>query len=42
MAGGPRATMPLMTEFAYGYGKLDRFDLTRTSRFFAARLQLTL
>jgi phosphate-selective porin OprO/OprP len=29
-------------EFAYGYGKLDRFDLTGTSRFFNARLQLTL
>ena len=29
-------------EFAYGYGKLDRFDLTGTSRFFNVRLQLTL
>ena len=29
-------------EFAYGYGKLDRFDLTGTSRFFNARIQLSL
>ena len=29
-------------EFAYGYGKLDRFDLTGTTRFFTMRLQLTL
>ena len=29
-------------EFAYGYGKLDRFDLTGTTRFFNMRMQLTL
>jgi phosphate-selective porin OprO/OprP len=29
-------------EFAYGYGKLDRFGVTGTTRFFTARLQLTL
>ena len=29
-------------EFAYGYGKLDRFDLTGTTRFFNMRMQFTL
>jgi phosphate-selective porin OprO and OprP len=29
-------------EFAYGYGKLDRFDLTGTTRFFNMRMQLSL
>lgn len=29
-------------EFAYGYGKLDRFDVTGTTKFFNVRLQLTL
>lgn len=29
-------------EFAYGYGKLDRFDLSGTTRFFQVRVQLTL
>ncbi len=29
-------------EFAYGYGELDRFNLSGTSRFFNVRLQLTL
>lgn len=29
-------------EFAYGYGKLDRFDVTGTTRFFTMRTQFTL
>lgn len=29
-------------ELAYGYGELDRFDLTGTTRFLQARIQLTL
>jgi phosphate-selective porin OprO and OprP len=29
-------------EVAYGYGKLDRFDLTGTTRFFNMRMQFTL
>lgn len=29
-------------ELAYGYGKLDRFDMSGTTRFFNMRLQLTL
>jgi phosphate-selective porin OprO/OprP len=29
-------------EFAYGYGELDRFDLTGNTRFFTVRTQLTL
>ena len=29
-------------EFAYGYGKLDRFDLSGTTRFFNMRMQFTL
>jgi phosphate-selective porin OprO/OprP len=29
-------------EFAYGHGKLDRFDLSGTTEFFTVRLQLTL
>ena len=29
-------------EFAYGYGELDRFDLTGKTRFFTMRTQFTL
>jgi phosphate-selective porin OprO/OprP len=29
-------------EFAYGYGKLDRFDLSGGTQFFQTRLQLQL
>ena len=29
-------------ELAYGYGKLDRFDLSGTTRFFNMRMQFTL
>jgi phosphate-selective porin OprO and OprP len=29
-------------EFAYGYGKLERFDVTGTTRFFNMRMQLSL
>jgi phosphate-selective porin OprO/OprP len=29
-------------EFAYGYGKLDRFDVTGTTRFFNMRIQFSL
>jgi phosphate-selective porin OprO/OprP len=49
--GGVRRVTPMVNwhlsdfmrlEFAYGYGKLDRFGVTGTTRFFTARLQLTL
>jgi phosphate-selective porin OprO/OprP len=29
-------------ELAYGYGKLDRFDVTGTTRFFNMRAQFTM